>query len=92
MDAFLRESEAWEFVQSIPDSKQRLLTELAVCRALSFLIGDADYVQNVKKARVDLLIFARTTHAFFSNMSVLRGVIDGTITSVDDIAPFSVPG
>jgi hypothetical protein len=88
MEAFLRQSEAWEFVRSISNAKQRLLTEIAVARALSFLASDPEYRHTFGQAPLDMLTFARTVHALFQQTDVLKDVIDGAITSVDDLNPF----
>ena len=88
MDAFLRQDEAWQYVKAIPDAKERLLTEFAVAKALSFLVGDPEYRQAFAIAPLDLLVFARTVHNLFGRLDVLRGVLDGTVTSIDDLDPF----
>ena len=43
MDVFLRQNEAWRYVKSIEDAKERLLSEIAVAKALSFLATDPEY-------------------------------------------------
>ncbi|WP_434044606.1 MULTISPECIES: hypothetical protein [Sorangium] len=88
MDAFLRQPEAWEYIKSIADAKERLLTEIAVAKALSFLATDSEYRRTFEKAPVDLLLYARTVHALFRHSDVLRGVLDGVITSIGDLDPF----
>jgi hypothetical protein len=88
MDAFLRQSEAWQYVKSIQDGKERLLTEIAVAKALSFLVTDPEYRRIVANAPVDLLLYARTVHELFRRADIVKGVLDGTITSVNDLDPF----
>jgi hypothetical protein len=88
MDAFLRQGEAWEYVRAIPDAKERLLTEIAVAKALSFLATDPEYRRTFGKAPVDLLLYARTVHAVVRPTDILRSVLDGAITSIDDLDPF----
>lgn len=87
-DAFLRQEEAWSFVRSLSDSTDRLLVELALAKALSFLVADSEYRTTFKRAPLDLLTYARTAHAFLCQKDVLRDVLDGKITSVDDLNPF----
>lgn len=88
MDAFLRQSEAWNYVNSIQDGKERLLTEIAVAKALSFLATDPGYRQTFAEAPLDLLVYARTVHAFLRRVDIVKGVLDGTITNIDDLDPF----
>jgi hypothetical protein len=88
MDAFLRQNEAWHYVNSIQDGKERLITEIAVAKALSFLATDPGYRQTVAEAPLDLLVCARTVHELFRRVDIVKGVLDGTITSVDDLDPF----
>jgi hypothetical protein len=88
MNAFLRQTDASNYVNSIADAKERLLTEIAVAKALSFLAADSEYRLNVGKAPIDLLIYARIVHALFRRADVLKGVLDGAITSIDDLDPF----
>jgi hypothetical protein len=88
MDAFLRQNEAWQYVKSIRDGKERLLTEIAVAKALSFLATDTEYRRTFAEAPVDLLVYARTVHELFRRADIVKGVLDGTITSVNDLDPF----
>lgn len=92
MDAFLRQNEAWLYVNSIQDGQERLLTEIAVAKALSFLATDPGYRQTFAEAPLDLLVYARTVHEFFRRVDIVKGVLDGTITSVDDLDPFPSKG
>ena len=84
-DVFLRQDEAWSFVRSLSDPTERLLMELALAKALSFLASDPEYRRTFTRAPVDLLMYARTTHAFLQQADVLRNVMSGKITSVDDL-------
>lgn len=88
-DVFLRQSEAWEFVRSIADPTERLLTELAVANALSFLASDPDYQRRFSTAPLDLLTFARGVDALLKNKEILRKVLDGEITDINDLNPFT---
>lgn len=88
-DVFLRQSEAWEFVRAIEDPKQRLLTELALANALSFLVADPDYRTRFSFAPLDLLTFARGANAFLQKQDVLRKVLNGEITHINDLNPFA---
>lgn len=88
MDAFLRQTEAWDYVKSITDTKERLLTEIAVAKALSYLAADSEYRRTFGKAPVDLLIYARVLHALFQRPDVIGGVLSGVITCIDDLDPF----
>jgi hypothetical protein len=87
MDAFLRQTEAWAYVKSIQDAKERLLMEIAVAKALPFLAADSEY-STLRTVPVDLLIYARTVHNFLRPLDTLRRILDGTITSIDDLDPF----
>lgn len=87
-DAFLRQEEAWVFVRSLKDPKERLLVELAVGKALVFLAGDPDYLETLKRAPLDLLTYATATHAFLRQQELVRDVLDGRITGVEDLDPF----
>ena len=86
---FLRQAEAWEFVRGIDDPVAKLLTELAVAHALSFLANDADYQARLRDSPLDLLTFARAVHAFFRHTKTVQGTVDGSIKSIEDLDPFS---
>ncbi len=88
MDAFLRQDEAWHYVKTIDDRKERLLTEIALAKALSFLATDPGYRQTFAATPLDLVVYARTVHDLFRRVDIVKGVLDGTITSVDDLDPF----
>lgn len=88
MEAFLHQNEAWSFVRSIPEPKERLLTELALAKALSFLAADSSYRETFSVSPMDLLTLARTLREFFKDTSVISGVLNGSIASVDDLDPF----
>jgi len=87
-DVFLRQSEAWEFVRALKEPTDRLLVELALAKALSFLVADSDYRARFKQAPLDLLTYAKAVHSFLSQRDVVGGVLEGKITSVDDLSPF----
>jgi hypothetical protein len=92
VDAFLNQTEAWNYVGTIADARERLLTEYALARALSFLVTDPSYPVAVAEGRaVDLLVFARTVHALFEDTDVIRRIIDGDIESIDVLSPFPHP-
>lgn len=88
-EVFLRQDEAWEFVRSISDPTERLLTELSVANALSILVSDPDYHERFRSAPFDVLLFARASNAFLRNKDILRKVLDGEITHVNDLDPFT---
>lgn len=88
-DVFLRQNEAWEFVQSIADPTERLLIELSLANALSFFASDADYQKKFSSAPLDLLLFARGMNAFLQKKELLRKVLDGEITDINDLNPFT---
>ena len=92
MDAFLRQGETWQYVKSIQNAKERLLMEIAIAKALSFLATDPEYRRTFAEAPVDLLVYARTVHEFFRRTDIVKGVLDGTITSVNDLDPFPKAG
>jgi hypothetical protein len=87
-EVFLRQDEAWAFVRSLSDPTERLLVELALAKTLSFLVADSEYQATFKQAPLDLLTYAKAVHAFLSQKETLREVLDGKITSVDDLSPF----
>lgn len=87
-EPFPRQNEAWAYVKSIEDARQRLLLEVAVARALSFLVADPEYRASFSERPMDLLTYARTVHAFVQQESILKGIMDGTVTSIDDLDPF----
>jgi hypothetical protein len=90
MDAFLHQSEAWEFVRSISDPTQRLLMELAVTMAYSTLVRDPEYCRTAANHPLDLLMFARAAYAFLAKTNLLRRVLDGTLKSIDELEPFAI--
>jgi hypothetical protein len=90
MDAFLHQSEGWDFVRSISDPTKRLLTELAVTIAYSTLARDPDYARTAADHPLDLLMFARAAHAFLAKTNLLRRVLDGDVTSIDELEPFAI--
>jgi hypothetical protein len=71
-EVFLRQQDAWAFVEAIADPTERLLTELSLADALSFLVSDDDYRGRVASAPLDLLTFVRAVHALVQNKEVLR--------------------
>lgn len=87
-EVFLRQDEAWDFVRSIADPTERLLAEIAVANALSFLVSDPDYQERFSSIPLDLLTFVRGVDAFLRNKDVLRRVLDGEVTHIDDLSPF----
>ena len=90
-DVFLRQAEAIAYVREIPDPVERTLTEVALNRAISFLIGDADYRQQFTNNPFDLLLLVRTNHAFFRRKDVVADILDGKVKSVEDLSPFPKP-
>ncbi len=87
-EAFLRQQEAWDFVHSIHDPTERLLVELSLAHALSFLVSDADYKARFLSSPLDLRTFASAIDAFLRKTDIVRKVLDGKITHVDDLSPF----
>lgn len=83
-EIFLRQSDAVAYAKSIPDQVERVLTEAALNRAISFLVMDPDYGGRCLEAPLDLLHFTRAVHALFQNNQCLAKVIDGTYGSIDD--------
>jgi hypothetical protein len=72
MEAFRQQEAAWGYVARISDPKERLLTEIAVAKALAFLATDPEYRRTVSAAQVDLLLYARTVHELFRRADVLK--------------------
>lgn len=89
MEAFLRQNEAWEYVRNIADPKVRLLTEVALAKALSFLVGDEEYRSTFQRSPFDLFTYARTVHELFRRAELLQRVLDGTVVSIEELEPFS---
>jgi hypothetical protein len=85
---FLRQTEASDFAKAINDPTERVLTEVALARAISFLLTDGEYQAKCFSAPFDLLNFARAAHAFFEMRTVVRDILSGTIASIDDLSPF----
>ena len=83
-EIFLRQSDAVAYTKAIPDQVERVLTEAALNRAISFLVMDADYGSRCLKTPLDLLDFTRAIHALFKNTQCLAKVIDGTYRSIDE--------
>jgi hypothetical protein len=90
-DVFLRHREAWEFIQSIADPTDRLLVEVALSNAMSALVSDANYQRECSTAPFDLLNFARASRGFLRNKQTLRDILDGKVTSIEDLNPFPKP-
>lgn len=87
-DVFSRQSEAWDYVRSVSDQKDKLLLEIALGHALHHLCFDPDYQSMFERSPMDLLAYARAMHAFLSKHDTIRGVLDGTIQSIEDLSPF----
>jgi hypothetical protein len=83
-EIFLRQSDAVAYAEAIPDQVERVLTEAAMNRAISFLLMDPNYVSRCLEAPLDLLHFTRAIHALFQNKQCLAKVLDGTYRSIDD--------
>src|SRR5262249_31686802 len=62
MEPFTRQSEARDFVRSITDDKERLLTEIAVTMTISFVVTDPEARAASVANPVDLLVRARELH------------------------------
>lgn len=87
-DVFLRQNDAWDYIRSVADPKDQLLLELALGHALHHLCSDPDYQSRFERSPMDLLTYARAMHAFLSKHDTIRGVLDGTIQSIEDLSPF----
>lgn len=87
-EVILRQSEAWSFVRSISDPTERLLAEVALANALSFLVTDPQGHASLSATPFDALTFVQAAHAFLRNRDVLRGILEGRIRSIDDLSPF----
>jgi hypothetical protein len=90
-EIFRGQAEAVAYVRAISDQVERTLTDAALNRAMSFLLGDADYKKQFAASPFDLLLFARTTHAFFRRKDVLADILSGKVQSVEDLSPFPMP-
>ena len=84
-EPFLNQTEAWAFVKTIAAPKTKLLTELALARALSFLVTDPAFASSFARSPFDALLYARCLEAFFSNESLLQKVMNEEVTSVHDL-------
>jgi hypothetical protein len=87
-EPFPRQNEAWAYVKSVKEPKERLMLEVAVARALSFLATDPEYRASFSECPMDLLTYARTVHALLQKDTILKDIIDGKVTSIDDLDPF----
>lgn len=87
-EVFLRQREAWEWIGTIADPIERLLVGVALANALSFLISDVEYQQQSSSAPLDALTYARAVSAFARNKDILRDILAGKITSIEDLDPF----
>lgn len=90
-EVFRGQTEAVAYVRAIPDQVERTLTDVALNRAISFLVTDADYKKQFAASPFDLLLFTRTTHAFFKRKDVVADILSGKVKSVDDLSPFPKP-
>jgi len=68
-EVFLRQKEAWAFIHSIQDPKERLLTELSL--GLAFLASDPAYATELSRTPLDALTFARAMHAALRDTQVM---------------------
>jgi len=85
---FLRQSAAWEFVRSIADAKEKLLTEVSLGKALTFLASDPAYAKEFKSTPLDALTFARAINAALRDTKVIGDILQGVVKTVDDLSPF----
>jgi hypothetical protein len=87
-EVFLRQSEAWEFVRSIADAKEKLLTEVSLGKALAFLASDPAYAREFSRTPLDALTFARAMNAALRDTQVIGDILRGAVKTVDDLSPF----
>lgn len=85
MKAFLRESEAWAHIQSVPDPQVRLLAQISLGIAISSLARDTEYQRICAQSPIDLLVYARTLTDIFRRIDIISGVLNGDVSSVDDL-------
>ena len=88
---FLHWKEAEGLVRGIADPTERLLMEAALNHAVGFLLREVSYTDAVASGgtRFDLLTFAESLRSFLRRQDVLRGILDGSIKSLDDLNPFA---
>lgn len=90
-DLFIRQDEAVAYVRAIPDQIERVLTEAALNRAISFLLSDPEYRQQFGHNPFDLFLFVRTNHSFFRRKDVIADILSCKVASIDDLSPFPKP-
>jgi hypothetical protein len=85
---FVRQEQARQYIAAISDPTERLLTEAALSRAIGAWVGDPVQRALLMETPIDLLAYARGTHAFFRNRDLIQRILNGECRSVDDIEAF----
>ena len=93
-EPFLRWKEAEALVRAIEKPTERLLMEVALNHAVGFLLRDRSYIHHVAESGTpfDLFLFVSSLQSFLQREDVVRGIVAGTIRSLDDLNPFAGAG
>ena len=86
---FTRSSAAEEFIASIGDPKTKFLVQVAVNHALGAVLRDKELSRDASKTPFDLLFFAKGVESLVRRHDVLRRILDGEISSLEELDPFS---
>ncbi len=85
MEIFTNQQAAHEYVDAIQEPRQRLLTEAAMSKAVHAWLSDPTQASKLMSAPIDLLAFAKGVHAFFGDLRILAGILDGSLTRLEDL-------
>jgi hypothetical protein len=86
MELFKNHHAANAYVGEITEPTERLLTEACVARAISAWLGDPAQAKALVSEPIDLLAFAKGVHAFFRNRRALEGILDGSLTTLEELS------
>ena len=86
MGIFANQEAAHAYARDIRDPKERLLTQAAVARALHAWLSDAEQAAKLVAIPIDLLAFAKGVHALFRDRRVLEGILNGSLTNLDELS------
>lgn len=89
---FTRGSAAEDFIASIGDPTTRFLVQVAVNHALGAVLRDKELSRDASMTPFDLLSFAKCVEPLMKRHEVLRRILDGEITSLDELDPFNTVG
>ena len=87
-EVFLNQSEAREYINSVADPTVRLLLQTALNQAITFLLSDLKSQTDCRPPPFDELTFARVANAFLSRTGLLRAILSGSVTTLEDASWF----